>query len=63
MQKLKILTDAASDLEIASPNIAVEVDRNTASELGLSMSAVDTTLGDAFGQTQVTPIYRPTRPR
>ena len=60
MQKSKILTDVASDLEIASPNLEVEVDRNTASELGLSMSAVDATLGEAFGQTQVTTIYSPT---
>ncbi len=60
MQKSKILTDVASDLEIASPNVEVEVDRNTASELGLSMSAVDATLGEAFGQTQVTTIYSPT---
>ena len=60
MTKLKLLTDVASDLQVASPNVAVEVDRNTASQLGLSMSAVDTTLGDAFGQTQVTTIYSPT---
>jgi multidrug efflux pump subunit AcrB len=60
MQKLKVLTDVASDLQIASPNLEVEVDRNTASQLGLTMSDVDTVLDDAFGQAQVQTIYSPT---
>ena len=60
MQKLNILTDVASDLQIAAPNVAVEVDRNTASQLGLSMSDIDTTLDDAFGQAQIATIYSPT---
>ncbi|HTV46553.1 MAG TPA: efflux RND transporter permease subunit [Stellaceae bacterium] len=60
MQKLKILTDVATDLQVASPNLSIVVDRNTASQLGVSMDAIDTTLGDAFGQTQVTTIYSPT---
>jgi hydrophobe/amphiphile efflux-1 (HAE1) family protein len=60
MQKLNVLTDVASDLQIASPNVDVVVDRNTASQLGLTMSDVDTTLGDAFGQAQVQTIYSPT---
>jgi hydrophobe/amphiphile efflux-1 (HAE1) family protein len=60
MQKLKILNDVATDLQIASPNLNVVVDRNTAYRLGLTMSDVDTALGDAFGQTQVQTIYSPT---
>jgi hydrophobe/amphiphile efflux-1 (HAE1) family protein len=60
MQKLNVLTDVASDLEIASPNIEIEVDRNTASQLGLTMSDVDAALDDAFGQAQVQTIYSPT---
>ncbi len=59
MQKLKILTDVASDLQIAAPNVSIEVDRNTASQLGLSMSDIDTTLEDAFAQAQVATIYSP----
>ncbi|HTV69936.1 MAG TPA: efflux RND transporter permease subunit [Rhizobiaceae bacterium] len=60
MQKSKILTDVASDLQVASPNLSVVVDRNTASQLGLTMSDVDTALDDAFGQAQVQTIYSPT---
>jgi hydrophobe/amphiphile efflux-1 (HAE1) family protein len=60
MQRLKVLTDVASDLQIASPNLQVVVDRNTASRLGLTMSAIDTALDDAFGQAQVQTIYSST---
>ena len=59
MQKLKILTDVASDLQVAAPNVSIEVDRNTASQLGLSMSDIDTTLEDAFAQAQIATIYSP----
>jgi multidrug efflux pump subunit AcrB len=60
MQKLKVLTDVASDLQIAAPNVAIEVDRSAASQLGVSMSDIDTTLDDAFGQAQIATIYSPT---
>jgi len=60
MQKLKILTDVATDLQVASPNLEVVVDRNVAYRLGLTMSDVDTALQDAFGQAQVQTIYNPT---
>ncbi len=60
MRKLDVLTDVASDLQLAAPNVAIEVDRNAASRLGLSLSAIDTTLDDAFGQAQVATIYSPT---
>ena len=39
----------------------VEVDRETAGRLGVSMQAVNDTLNDAFGQRQISTIYaRPT---
>ena len=41
LQGMKILTDVASDQQIASPQISVEVDRDAASQLGLSMDAID----------------------
>jgi multidrug efflux pump subunit AcrB len=61
LQGMKILTDVASDQQIASPQIVVQVDRNAASQLGLSMSAIDATLYDAFGQAQVATIYSATQ--
>ncbi len=54
------LTDVASDQQIASPHIAVAIDRDRASRLGLSLGLIDQTLYDAFGQEQVTTIYTDT---
>ena len=57
MAKLPGLQDVTSDQQIASPHIAVDIDRDTASRLGLSLSQIDQTLYDAFGQRQVATIY------
>jgi hydrophobe/amphiphile efflux-1 (HAE1) family protein len=57
MARLPELQDVTSDQQIASPHIAVNVDRDTASKLGLSLSQIDQTLYDAFGQRQVATIY------
>jgi hydrophobe/amphiphile efflux-1 (HAE1) family protein len=61
MQSMKILTDVASDQQIASPEITAEVDRNAASIYGVTVSAVDAALYSAFGQQQVATIYEPTQ--
>ena len=61
LQSLKILTDVASDQQIASPHIAIEVDRNAASRLGVSLANIDATLEDAFGEAQVATIYTSTQ--
>jgi multidrug efflux pump subunit AcrB len=57
MQKAPELQDVASDQQIASPHIAVTINRNAAYQLGLSLSTIDQTLYDAFGQRQVATIY------
>jgi hydrophobe/amphiphile efflux-1 (HAE1) family protein len=61
MKSMKILTDVASDQQIASPQIAIEIDRDAASTLGVSLSAIDSTLYSAFGQQQIATIYLPTQ--
>jgi multidrug efflux pump subunit AcrB len=43
----------ATDQENSGLSLAIEVDRDTASRLGISMQAVDETLADAFAQRQV----------
>ena len=53
MQSMKILSDVASDQQIAAPEIDVEVDRDAASTYGVTLSTVDTALYAAFGQQQV----------
>ncbi len=60
MQKLPELEDVASDQQVASPHIAVEVDRDVASRLGISPALIDQTLYDAFGQRQVANLYTST---
>src|SRR5258708_7849275 len=60
MQKAPELQDVASDQQIASPHIAIDVDRVAASRLGISPSVIDETLYDAFGQRQIANIYTST---
>jgi hydrophobe/amphiphile efflux-1 (HAE1) family protein len=57
MEKLPELQDVASDQQIASPHIAIDIDRDAAYRLGLSLAQIDQTLYDAFGQRQVATIY------
>ncbi|HVC59766.1 MAG TPA: efflux RND transporter permease subunit [Acetobacteraceae bacterium] len=60
MRKLPALQDVASDQQVAAPHVAITVDRDAASRLGLSASLIDQTLYDAFGQRQVATIYTST---
>jgi multidrug efflux pump len=60
MRKLPQLVDVASDQQIAAAHLAIDVDRDAAYRLGLSMNQIDQTLYDAFGQRQVATIYTPT---
>jgi hydrophobe/amphiphile efflux-1 (HAE1) family protein len=57
MRKVPALQDIATDQQIASPHVAVEINRDAAYRLGLSMGLIDQTLYDAFGQRQVGTIY------
>jgi hydrophobe/amphiphile efflux-1 (HAE1) family protein len=57
MQKLPELQDVASDQQISAAHVAVDIDRDAAYRLGLSMSLIDQTLYDAFGQRQIGTIY------
>jgi len=57
MQKAPELQDVASDQQIASPHIAITINRNAAYKLGLNLSDIDQTLYDAFGERQVATIY------
>ena len=60
MRKLPELQQVATDQQIAAAHLAIEVDRDAASRLGLSASLIDQTLYDAFGQRQVATIYTST---
>ncbi|MBY0317967.1 MAG: efflux RND transporter permease subunit [Reyranella sp.] len=57
MRGLPMLQDNASDQQIASRHVTLEVDRDIASRLGISLSTIDQTLYDTFGERQVATIY------
>lgn len=51
------LTDVSSDWQDRGLIANVTVDRDTASRLGISMSAIDNALYNAFGQRMISTIY------
>jgi len=51
------LTDVTSDQQQKGLETDIAIDRAIAGRLGVSMSQIDNTLYDAFGQRQVTTIY------
>jgi multidrug efflux pump len=55
--KLPGLTSVISDQQNAGLEANLVVDRNTASRMGITQSAIDNTLYDAFGQRQVSTTY------
>ena len=54
-----VVKDVNSDQQQGGLQTNVTIDRDTAMRLGLTLSAIDNTLYDAFGQRQVSTIYNP----
>jgi multidrug efflux pump len=52
-----VVTDVNTDQQNSGVDARVEIDRDTAARLGVSASAVDQALYDAFGQRQVSILY------
>lgn len=59
LRKSPELADVNSDQQTGGQEVALVIDRDAASRLGISMSQIDNTLYDAFGQRQVSTIYNP----
>ncbi len=57
MRAVPGLSDVNSDLQIASPILGVDIERNRASSLGVTEEQVENALNDAYGQPQVSTIY------
>ena len=51
------LTDVTSDLQSRGLQAYLKIDRDMAGRLGVSVSAIDDALYDAFGQRQISTIY------
>ena len=60
VQTVPGLTDVNSDLQISSPQITVDIDRDRASALGVTAEQVEDALYDAYGAREISNIYMPT---
>jgi multidrug efflux pump len=58
LSALPQIADVSSDLQNSGLSSSVIIDRDTASRLGLTAQAVDSALYDAFGQRQVSVMYK-----
>ena len=57
LKKLPDLEDVATDQQTGALAVSLDIDRVTASRLGIAPSTIDNTLYDAFGQRQVNTLY------
>src|ERR1700730_12399002 len=59
MRAMPELRGVTSDLQMQNPQANVAIDRDKARTLGLSASAIEQALADAYGSTQISTIYAP----
>ena len=52
-----VLREVASEAQEGGPRVNVDVDREQAGRLGVSMQSISDTLNDAYGQRQISTIY------
>jgi hydrophobe/amphiphile efflux-1 (HAE1) family protein len=57
LQGIPLLSDVATDQQIAGPTLALEINRDAAARLGVSTQAIDDTLYDAFGQRKIAQFF------
>ena len=57
MKQIPGLVDVTSDLQVASPQLTLDIDRDRASALGITASQVEDALYSAYGNRQVSTIY------
>jgi hydrophobic/amphiphilic exporter-1 (mainly G- bacteria), HAE1 family len=60
LRELPGLQDVNTDLQITSPQIVIDIDRDKASSLGVTADQIESALGAAYGSRQVSTIYTPT---
>lgn len=59
MRALPELQDVSSDLQIKNPQINVDIDRDKATALGVTVAQIENALYSAYGSRQVSTIYAP----
>src|SRR6516225_7660341 len=59
MSQIPGLRDVNTDLQIANPQVNVEIDRDKASALGVTAFQVEDALASAYGDRQISTMFRP----
>jgi hydrophobic/amphiphilic exporter-1 (mainly G- bacteria), HAE1 family len=59
MRDIEGIADISSDLLLKNPTLKVEIDRDKASELGISVAQIENSLYSAYGTRQISNIYAP----
>ena len=59
MRGIAQIQDVTSDLQIANPQVVVDIDRDRAASLGVNATQIESALYDAYGTRQVSTIYTP----
>jgi len=54
------LLDVTSDIQIKNPQLNVEIDRDKASSVGITVQQIEDALNDAYGTRQISTIYATT---
>lgn len=57
IRQMPVLTDVKSDLETRKPKVEIEVDRDKASSLGVTLQQVQDAFYSAYGARQISTIY------
>jgi multidrug efflux pump len=57
LKKLPELEDVATDQQTGAKAVQLEIDRVTASRLGIAPTTIDSTLYDAYGQREINTLY------
>ena len=57
MAQLPGLQDVTTDLQIANPQVNVDIDRDKAAALGVTAQQIENSLYDAYGEMQASTIY------
>jgi hydrophobe/amphiphile efflux-1 (HAE1) family protein len=57
LRTLPMLVDVISDQDELMPQMTLNINRDSASRLGVTTAAIDDTLNDAFGQRQIATIF------
>jgi multidrug efflux pump len=57
LRRSRAFRNVASEAQEGGPRVSVQVDREQAGRLGVSMQSITDTLNDAFGQRQISTIY------